>query len=80
MLSIPRKLLKSQTCKIIDDHLDAHELLSDKQWGFRKGCSAEGLLMRLTEKWKREIDDGKMVGVVFRDFERGFDTVPHEVL
>ena len=80
MLSIPGKLLESQACKIIDDHLDAHELLSDKQWGFRKGCSAEGLLMRLTENWKREIDDEKMVGVVFIDFKKAFDTVPHEVL
>ena len=80
MLSIPGKLLESQACKIIDDHLDAHELLSDKQWGFRKGRSTEGLLMRLTENWKREIDDGKMVGVVFKDFKKAFDTVPHEVL
>ena len=63
MLSSPGKLFESQTCKIIDDHLDAHELLSDKQWGFRKGRSTEGLLMRLTESWEREPDDGKMVGV-----------------
>ena len=80
MLSIPGKLLESQACKIIDDHLDAHELLSDKQWGFRKGRSTEGLLMRLTENWKRKIDDGKIVGVVFIDFKKVFDTVPHEVL
>ena len=80
MLSIPGKLLESQACKIIDDHLDAHGLLSDKQWGFRKGRSAEGLLMRLTENWKREIDDGKIVGVVFIDFKKAFDTVPHQVL
>ena len=80
MLSIPGKFLESQACKIIDDHLDAHELLSDKQWGFRKGRSTEGLLMRLTENWKREIDDGKMVNVVFIDSKKAFDTVPHEVL
>ena len=80
MLSIPRKLLESQACTIIDDHLDAYELLSDKQWGFRKGHSTEGLLMRLTESWKREIDNEKMVGVVFIDFKKAFDTVPHEVL
>ena len=36
--------------------------------------------MRLTESWKREIDDGKMVGVVFIDFKKAFDTVAHEVL
>ena len=80
MLSIPGKLLESKACKIIDDHLDAHELLSDKQWGFRKGRSTEGLLMKLTESWKREIDDGKAVGVVFLDFKKAFDIVPHEVL
>ena len=80
MLSIPGKLLESQACKIIDDHLDAHELLSDKQWSFRKGRLTEGSLMRLTESWKREIDDGKMIGVLFIDFKKAFDTVPHEVL
>ena len=80
MLIIPGKLLESQVCKIIDDHLDAYELLSDKQWVFRKGRSTEGLLMRLTESWKREIDDGKMVGVVFIYFKKASDTVPHEVL
>ena len=36
--------------------------------------------MRLTENWKREIDDGKIVGAVFIDFKNAFDTVPYEVL
>ena len=40
----------------------------------------EGLLMRFTESSKKEIDDGKMVSVVFVDFKKAFDTVPHEVL
>ena len=34
MLSILGKLLESQACKIIDDHLDAHELLNDKTMRF----------------------------------------------
>ena len=33
--------------------------------------------MRLTESWKRGIDDGKMVGAVFIDFKKAFHTVPH---
>ena len=81
MLSIPGKsYLKVMLVRSLDDHLDADELLSDKQWGFRKGRSIEGLLMRLTENWKREIDDGKIAGAVFIDFKKAFDTVPHEVL
>ncbi len=70
MLSIPGKLLESQACKAIDDHLDNHNLLSNKQWGFRKGRSTEGLLLTLTERWKRDIDDGKIIGVVFIDFKK----------
>ena len=50
MLSIPGKLLEAQICKALDKHLKNQELLSDNQWGFRKGRSAEDLLLKLTEK------------------------------
>ena len=52
MLNIPGKLLEGQVCEIIDKHMENNELIIDKQWGFRKGRSTEGLLLQLKEEWK----------------------------
>ena len=48
--------------------------------GVRKGRSAKGSLLRLTEKWKLAVDSGLTVGVVFIDFQKAFDTVSHDIL
>ena len=36
--------------------------------------------MYLTETWKKAIDDGYKVGVLFVDFKKAFDTVDHVIL
>ena len=58
LLSIPGKLLENQIYSIIDSHLQACNLLSEHQWGFRKGLSTEDLLLVMTEKWKLAMDKG----------------------
>ena len=60
--------------------MNENRLISEKQWGFRKGRSTEGLLLKLTETWKAKIDKGFTIGVVFIDFQKAFDTVSHDVL
>ena len=80
LLSIPCKLLENQICSIIDSHLQACNLLSEHQWGFRKGLSTEDLLLTMTEKWKLAMDKGQIVGAIFIDFQKAFDTVSHEIL
>ena len=80
LLSIPRKLLQSQICSLIDNHLNSCGTKSCKQWGFKKGLSTEGMLISMTEKWKMAIDHGRTVGAVFIDFQKAFDTVPHYIL
>jgi len=39
LLSIPCKILERVVCRSFDNHLTSHSLLSDRQWGFRKGHS-----------------------------------------
>ena len=34
----------------------------------------------MTEKWKMAVDNGRTVGAVFIDFQKAFDTVPHDLL
>lgn len=40
----------------------------------------ESLLLYLTETWKKAIDNGYKVGVLFVDFNKAFDTVDHAIL
>ena len=63
-----------------DNHLTTHSLLSDRQWGFRKGHSTESLLLHLTEVWKEALDNGLKEGVLFIDFKKAFDCVDHIIL
>ena len=64
LLSVPSKILERVVCRSLDNHLTSHNLLSSRQWGFRKGHSAESLLLHLTEVWKEALDDGLNVGVI----------------
>ena len=58
LLSIPSKILERLVCRSFNNHLTSHSLLSDRQWGFRKGHSTESLPWYLTEVWKEALDDG----------------------
>ena len=80
LLSIPGKILEAVVCNSINDHLQSHNLLSCNQRGFRKNGSTEGLLLHMTEIWKSALDQGLVVGVLFVDFRKAFDSVNHSIL
>ena len=61
MLSLPGKLLESQFCRVLDKHLQTHNLYSNNQWGFRKGRSTETLFISMTERWRAALDDKKLL-------------------
>ena len=60
--------------------LQTHNLYSNNQWGFRKGRSTKTLLISMTKGWKAALDDNKIVGAIFIDFRKAFDTILHELL
>ena len=62
------------------DHFETFNLLSKHQWGFRKQSSCDDLLLHMTEKWRQSIDSGKVVVVLFIDFQKAFDSVAHPIL
>lgn len=80
MLSLPSKLLEGLVCEGLDSFTTDIGQLNDNQWGFRQGRSTEELLIYLTETWKAALDNRKVVGVVYIDFQKAFDTVSHEIL
>ena len=55
-------------------------LLHNRQWAYRKGKSAEQLLIHLKERWREAVEKKLYVGILFVDFTKAFDTVSHNIL
>ena len=80
MLSIPSKLMESCVASNIIDHVVTRNLLDERQWAYKKGKSTEQPLIQITEKWRIAVDRKLLVGVLFVDFTKAFDTVSHNIL
>ena len=61
-------------------HLDEHKLLSDRQYSFRKNRSCETQLITVINDWAKILDAGGQEDTFILDFEKAFDTPPHEFL
>ena len=77
---VPCKLLEHIVCSNIMAHLDEHKLLSDRQHAFRKMHSCETQLVTVINDWAKILDNGRQVDTFILDFEKAFDTPPHELL
>ena len=77
---VPCKLLGHIVCSNIMAHLDEYKLLSDRQHAFRKGHSCETQLTIVINDWAKILDNRGQVDTFILDFEKAFDTPPHELL
>ena len=77
---VPCKLLEHIACSDIMAHLDEHKLLSDRQHAFRKRHSCGTQLITVINDWAKILDKGRQVDTFILDFEKAFDTPPHELL
>ena len=73
---LPWNLLEHIVCSNIMAHLDEYKLLSDRHHAFRKRPSCETRLTTVINDWAKILDNGGQV----LDFEKAFDTPPHELL
>ena len=60
--------------------LDEYNLLSDRQHAFRKGHSCETQSITEINDWAKLLDSRGQVDTFILDFEKAFDTPPHELL
>ena len=61
-------------------HVTECDLLTEKQWAYRKGHSTKLLLVHLTESWRHAVDNNLVVATAFIDFRKAFDCVSHRTL
>ena len=61
-------------------HIEEQTLLRENQHGFLKGKSCLTNLLEFFEKVNRHVDLGEPVDIVYLDFQKAFDTVPHQRL
>ena len=50
---------------------------SDNQYGFIKGRSTVLQLLKIFDDWTHKMDQGVQIDVIYTDFEKAFDKVPH---
>jgi hypothetical protein len=67
------KIVKSS----IINYIDANNILSERQYGFVPGRSTTLQLLKVTEHWTDILDKGGAVDVIYLDFKKAFDSVPH---
>jgi len=80
LTSIPCKMMESIVKEEIMDHLTRHHLLKDSQHGFLPGRSCATNLIVTMDKITKAVDNGEPVDLVYLDFSKAFDKVPHRKL
>ena len=74
------KLLEHIIDSTIRKHLSRHTALNPHQHGFRKGLSCETQLTSTVHEWARNLDQHGQTDIIFLDFTKAFDSVPHQKL
>ena len=80
LISCLSKVFESILNRKILKHLSALDLLSDRQYGFRKGRSTGDLLALLTESWSSSFRSFGETFAVALDISKAFDRVWHKAL
>ena len=70
--------------RLIKDHmvnfLVKHKLLNSSQYGFLKARSCLTNMLCFLEAITKWIDEGSPVDIIYLDFQKAFDKVPHQRL
>ena len=74
------KVMESFIRDAIHDHMISNALYSDKQFGFINARSTTLQMLHVLDIWTKILDQGGTLDVVYCDFMKAFDKVPHERL
>ena len=74
------KVMESLIRDRMVEHLDMHNLIRQSQHGFMSGRSTATNMLVYMEALTKLLDEGHAVDVLYLDFAKAFDKVPHERL
>ena len=80
LTSIFCKVIESIIREAIIGHMMRNHLFSSKQCGFISGRSTTLQLLKVLDQWSQVLDMGGQVDVIYMDFLKAFDQVPHRRL
>lgn len=79
-LSVFNKVLEKLLVNRLLEFLNKHNIFYNLQYGFRQGCSTLTAITELMDSLISEIDSKKVVGALFLDLKKAFDTLDHKIL
>ena len=80
LTSIVCKILETLVREKIIQHMRENNLFSKHQYGFIDRRSTTLQLLYILDEWTKILDEGGTVDIVYMDFMKAFDKVPHERL
>jgi hypothetical protein len=80
ILPVLSKILEKAVHSQLLDFLESNNLLVESQYGFRKHRSTKLAATLLCDDIRREMDIGNLIGVLYLDLSKAFDTIGHSLL
>ena len=62
------------------NHMKINDLFSNKQFGFLSGRSTTLQLLNVLDDWTEALDNDHIIDIIYTDFQKAFDSVPHKRL
>lgn len=80
VLPVLNKVVEKALVKQMQKYLEANNLLSNAQFGFRRKHGTGHALLELLESTRFQLDRGMYCAAILVDLRRAFDSVRHDVL
>ena len=80
VLPVISKILEKIMYIRLIDHCESNNLLTDCQYGFRKGKSTESAITTFKDHILQSFDKREFTLSIFLDLSKAFDTIDHEIL
>jgi len=77
---VPGKIMERFILSALTGHVKDNQGIRPSQHGFMKGRCCLTNLISFYDQVTCPVDEGKAVDVIYLDFSKAFDTVPHSIL
>ena len=80
LTNVTGKVMERVVKEALTNYLEENALIVEEQHGFRTGRSPMTNIIEFNNATKKWLDEGKAYDVLYLDFSKAFDVVPHDKL